>query len=616
MRDTKKLLLLTLGTGKLSDTNEAEYISVQYTFEGKDYKKNIDDIEGTKTNFVAEPLIDLVKPDDIYILGTVKSVWHRFYASLITENNEDLSYMENKDYLQLLNMEKQYGVTTSKEKLLELEQEISTAFAHIPSWKRFPRSYKDKRPEIHIWLTKYGINEKELIENYDILKRIENSLEERYRYEISFDITHSFRSLPIYNLVILNYIKNITKYQIAIKHIYYGNVEVRSELNEKAPIVDLYDLAHILDLTNGVTEFKDTGNSVTLLNMLSEDDELKETLKKFDIAMQLNAFDKIKTELKELCKLIPEKSDDSRYTGVREMIHTVLEEKFFDKEGSNILEVNNMSDADLKFLLAQWFFNQNRNGLGLATGLEALRDITTPAFMRARRLVKGEERKYREGAEKYFIDIAAELKKKEEHTPLEKVVCSLGGKLKDYKEIRNIFAHSLHDKTEADLDQIGADIQKFKTDLFKLKKIYDQNQTEFVKLFKIKIIQQSQQLKEPIKAILVFGQEEGDEDWVTILKTYEDLTLKKIFYSDADMLSEYMKDDQTGKERKEFRKSMRSYIDNCIQKYGLSKKELIVVLKSTEYIKQTEIINDLSHHEYDCRLYVCPEGKNVGLRKI
>lgn len=103
---------------------------------------------------------------------------------------------------------------------------------------------------------------------------------------------------------------------------------------------------------------------------------------------------------------------------------------------------------------------------------------------------------------------------------------------------------------------------------------------------------------------------------MTILKTYEDLTLEKIIYSDADMLREYMKDDQTGKERKEFRKCMRSYIDNCIQKYGLSKKELIVVLKSTEYIKQTEIINDLSHHEYDCRLYVCPEGKNVGLRKI
>lgn len=48
MRDTKKILLLTLGTGRLSDTNEAEYISVQYTFEGQDYKKNIDDIEGQK----------------------------------------------------------------------------------------------------------------------------------------------------------------------------------------------------------------------------------------------------------------------------------------------------------------------------------------------------------------------------------------------------------------------------------------------------------------------------------------------------------------------------------------------------------------------------------------
>ena len=55
-------------------------------------------------------------------------------------------------------------------------------------------------------LTKYGINEKQLKENYAIIKGIENKLKRNVKYEVAFDITHSFRSLPIYNLIVFNYI--------------------------------------------------------------------------------------------------------------------------------------------------------------------------------------------------------------------------------------------------------------------------------------------------------------------------------------------------------------------------------------------------------------------------
>ena len=139
MSEKKKILLLTLGTGPLSDNGEAGYRSVQYTIEGVEYKRKKDDINGTKTNFVAEPIIDYFEPDEIFILGTAKSVWHQFYASAITEDNEDKSYMDNKDYLRLMEIQKNNNVYTSGSELEKLSREISDIFARINTWEKFSK---------------------------------------------------------------------------------------------------------------------------------------------------------------------------------------------------------------------------------------------------------------------------------------------------------------------------------------------------------------------------------------------------------------------------------------------------------------------------------------------
>lgn len=487
MREKRKLLLLSLGTHKLEENGKAGYISTQYTIDGVEYRRNKTDKIGTKTNFVADPIIDYFEPDDIIILGTVKSVWHQFYASAITENNEDLSYMSDRGYLRLLEIEKSNNIYTQRSELMKYGEEISRIYETIDTWEKYSKKYVDIKPTVHILLTRYGVNKDELKENYDTLRLIEELLDDEYDYEVAFDITHSFRSLPIYNLVILNYIKNITKKHITIKHIYYGNIEASHELDYKAPIVDLNDLAYVLDLTNAVAEFKDTGNSVSLIKTIENDEPLKEVLEKFDLAMQLNAFDKIKYELGRLCELIQQPSKTARYTGVREMINTVLEEKFFRESDNLVGQMRIISDADLKFLLANWFFKQNRKGLGLATGLEALRDITTPAFMKMRGFAGADERKYRENAEAYFVFIAKILdsKPEEKRSSMENCVCNLGCKLKEYKEIRNVFAHSLTRLSDSELKGVSDKINQFEEMLHMLKKEYDNNQMEFESLFKI-----------------------------------------------------------------------------------------------------------------------------------
>lgn len=469
----KKILILTLGTGTISENSRAQYRETQYTIEGKPYKKN--GVE-TKTNFVAEPIIDYFIPDEIFILGTVKSVWHQFYASTITSDNSDESYMNDEKYNRLIQIEKNNGINTELEKLEDLEKEITDIFGSIASWEKYSPQYKKRKPGVHILLTQYGVNEAELKENYHILKRIEDYLQKDVEYKVAFDITHSFRSLPIYNLIIFNYIKNITKYNITISHVYYGNIDASHELEKKAPIVDLVDLIEVLNLTNGVAEFKDTGNSVALIQMLDEEDDIKAVLERFDLATQLNAFDKIKEELKNLSVLIGKESSEGRYTGIREMLGIVLGERFLESGNITVEQLNGISDMDLKFLLTKWFFNQNRMGLGLATGLEALRDINTPAFMQARGYSSKNERQYRESAESYFIQIAERIKDSDiNKSEIESTVCNLGKNLRRYKEIRNIFAHSLSNPDAGELASIREDIKEFKENLYKLKELYDRN---------------------------------------------------------------------------------------------------------------------------------------------
>lgn len=478
MRKSAKILILTLGTGKLSDSGVAEYKETQYTIDGKPYCRN--GIE-MKTNFVAEPIIDFFEPDEIFVLGTAKSSWHLFYASAVTTDNADESYRTDKNYVRLREIQKTYGITTSSQELVTLGEEITGIFKGIDKWCR----YSDKtKLNIHVLLTKYGINDSELKENYTILKGIEKYLENGVDYEIAFDITHSFRSLPVYNLIILNYIKNITNYNINISHIYYGNLDASHDLDGKAPIIDLIDLETVLDLTNGVAEFKDTGNAGSLIEMIDNEDPLKAALTDFDVATQLNVFDIIKDKLFNLIKLIKTEYGDARFTGVREMIETVLGEKFFENKGRmSASEIENISDTDLKFMLTKWFFNQNRIGLGLATGLEALRDINTPAFMTARGFAGENERVYREGAETYFINIADRLKEKKDKTPLERAACELGNNLHHYKDIRNIFAHSLNNQDKMKFDEIGDDIENFRRNLDTLKREYDKDNREYGKLF-------------------------------------------------------------------------------------------------------------------------------------
>lgn len=489
MNEKKRILILALGAGSITKDGLPGYRPTQYVLYDKPYQING---ENAKTNFVAEPIINYFEPDEIFILGTISSCWYQLYASTITRNNDDETYKDDTGYMRLCEIRNEIdndGVRASSEQLEACEKEINKIFKEVPSWEKYSACYKNKKPGIHILLTKYGVTADELRENYSKLKSIETYLKDACEYEVAFDVTHSFRSLPIYNLIIFNYIRNITKFNISISHVFYGMLEVLSENNGIAPIVDLVDIVDVLNLTNGVAEFKDTGNAVSLLSSLDEQSSIRQSLEKFDLATQFNAFDKIKEELKNLFVAASAESPEDRISSIHEMINIVLRDRFLNDSSIDVAGLNNISDTDLKFHLANWFFNQNRMGLGLATGLEALRDIITPVFTSSRNSPDANTENDRKNAESYFSDnIAPNITDAEaENSELKAAIRNLGTKLRTYKDIRNMFAHSLNGLASDDLQDIQnvqVTVRQFKEELHLFKNLCDSRKDELQELFK------------------------------------------------------------------------------------------------------------------------------------
>lgn len=109
-----------------------------------------------------------------------------------------------------------------------------------------------------------GKNEEEIWKTFET---IYNMIEEDD--EIIFDLTHSFRSIPMYMLVILNYAQVMKN--IKISGIYYGAYESREkradEETEYAPVFDLTSFNELLNWTQAINVFTKYGISDPLRDL-------------------------------------------------------------------------------------------------------------------------------------------------------------------------------------------------------------------------------------------------------------------------------------------------------------------------------------------------------------
>ncbi len=179
-----------------------------------------------------------------------------------------------------------------------------TKDAEIKNWKdegNFEKGLERKlnslniKPEIiPVFNVFEGKSEKEIWQIFDIVfeKIIEND-------ELYYDVTHSFRSLPMLGMTLLNYAKFLKN--IKVSAIYYGALEALGSIPEvkqmpieqrNVPVFDLTSFSALQDWSVAADNFINYGNSEKIKNLIKENIEpiLKETKGKDAFAQNLKKF--------------------------------------------------------------------------------------------------------------------------------------------------------------------------------------------------------------------------------------------------------------------------------------------------------------------------------------
>ncbi|MCC8186836.1 MAG: TIGR02221 family CRISPR-associated protein [Bacteroides sp.] len=105
-----------------------------------------------------------------------------------------------------------------------------------------------------------GKNEEEMWEIFSLLF---DQLQDDDR--LYFDLTHSFRYLPMLVLVLGNYTKFLKNAKVC--HISYGNYEARNTHTNEAPIVDILPLSLLQDWTFAAADYLENGNAKRLTDL-------------------------------------------------------------------------------------------------------------------------------------------------------------------------------------------------------------------------------------------------------------------------------------------------------------------------------------------------------------
>lgn len=477
----KRLLILTLGSGSIIDratkkehqdeTRESIITELvhtkKYVYRETDYFTEIggETHEFKEEAFVASPIVQLFKPDEVIVIGTIRSSWASFLSRFHKAEIDETDLIRN--LCELDNLESRFGIETTVAQLNDCQKKINAIIQKVIDDTLFPN--------ISIVLTRYGINEKQLEQNYMRIKEaLSDGLSRDTGYDIAFDITHSFRSMPIYNLVLLNYLRYISDYDLRITHVYYGNYEIKSEMDDKAALVDLSSITNILDLTNGVSEFKKTGNAATILDIISSDSELYQALLEFDRSIQLNDFDGIVRSVRDLSVCFSDKANRKKPGMQVEDAERIIEKAIkksilYGKDLKEFVEIGTdwRLQRDMRYYLAIWFWEQGRYGQASVVGMEALRSMLAPYYLEKANVkvdaVACSREVYRQGSIENishainYWDRRKNSIKKNEHKMI-KLLSDLEMAVLETRSTRNMFAHVLRSET------IGEEYEKLTVD--------------------------------------------------------------------------------------------------------------------------------------------------------
>ena len=314
-----RVLISNIGTGD----REKGYRKAKYEYNN----------EIKETPFIAKALTEFLSVDKLFLVGTKKSVWDSVY--------EEFGGDEEKA-LEIWDEIKSDGI--SEENLRIVEKQIDSFLGNKGS---------------KCFVINYGINEKELWDNFLIFLNILENLKEGD--EVYLDITHSFRSLALMNFIMLEFGNTIKKKNIKVNGIFYGMLEYSWENKGITPIVDLKILFDLLEWIKAIDKFINYGNSEGFEELLDNQDE-KNFFKNFSLALQIGNLAALRNNVKKSNKYL--KYLQNSNSPIIKLLTPKIEEF--------ITLLNKEKESDFQLAVAKWFYMHKNYALSYIALVESI----------------------------------------------------------------------------------------------------------------------------------------------------------------------------------------------------------------------------------------------------
>ncbi|HHS95590.1 MAG TPA: TIGR02221 family CRISPR-associated protein, partial [Phaeodactylibacter sp.] len=241
-----------------------------------EYRKATYSIDGTvigESSFVSAILYDHFEIDNLLLIGTARSMWEEVYRYFCQKNNHPL----DEDYYL---------------KLAELAENAD----HKTSFDKYDFHLLEKTlgNQSKIKLIPYGLNKNELWQIFNTLADVFKQLDADHK--IYLDITHAFRSLPLFSLTAFMYLKDTIGREANIGGIYYGMLETMREFDGIAPIVDLSLIVELQNWIKAAHSFLNYGKGYLAADLLADVNQA-DTLRQFSDALGANHLEEIRTQI-------------------------------------------------------------------------------------------------------------------------------------------------------------------------------------------------------------------------------------------------------------------------------------------------------------------------------
>jgi CRISPR-associated Csx2 family protein len=342
------ILITPLGKGN----KNRQYNQAAYKFANDDQEY--------RSSLISAVLSERLKVDKIFMIGTAHSMWEEVFRHFgeVDQNGE-----REQIYFDLAEK-----ITDTPHSRLT-ESDLNAVSEVIDLYLKMKNP--DSAGGSVCKMIKNGVNSDELYENFSIFMELQKQIQPGD--EIYLDITHSFRSIPLFMYVIVDFIQHLRKEDhIHVAGIYYGMLEERDSRGF-APVVDLSPLFHVTQWTKGVYDFVNYGN-VHPIAALLEESEIKESMSAFSKLANLNYIKELRSEKDRLRHLLENASPHKQSGNVLLFSYLKPEiEKFVNyfKGASN--------DAEFQFKLAKWFFEHDRYSNGFICLAESM--VTAIAYI-------------------------------------------------------------------------------------------------------------------------------------------------------------------------------------------------------------------------------------------